>query len=343
MKTTAPFLGNERTPSGRMDEIDYLKCVCILLMVVFHLAYIGDKYPYAKLVVYTFHMPVFLLISGYLTHIGKPAREFLRKYLWIFIPYAVMETGYAVASSLLPVRQGLEELSLPAVVEALFVSPVGPYWYLHTLMLCALLYYAVFRLVRGQTITRFILLGLCFYGLARLHLLAFENAAYFLGGCILAQSGVLLNRFFRPSLWAAAPLILLCAVPENLSRGTLAGVLITYLAACLLLRFYPPADAPSPPRQPVHRTPHTGHPALFAYLHHAGQGLPASAGLRPYGHAVPDDSHRPGCGRQPRHRTSYLPVGAFALFFRKIKTTCGLPQRTSTPARCTQHPQTELR
>ena len=74
MKTTAPFLGNERTPSGRMDEIDYLKCVCILLMVVFHLAYIGDKYPYAKLVVYTFHMPVFLLISGYLTHIGKPAR-----------------------------------------------------------------------------------------------------------------------------------------------------------------------------------------------------------------------------------------------------------------------------
>ena len=149
MKTTAPFLGNERTPSGRMDEIDYLKCVCILLMVVFHLAYIGDKYPYAKLVVYTFHMPVFLLISGYLTHIGKPARQFLRKYLWIFIPYAVMETGYAVASSLLPVRQGLEELSLPAVVEALFISPVGPYWYLHTLILCALLYYAVFRLVRG--------------------------------------------------------------------------------------------------------------------------------------------------------------------------------------------------
>lgn len=239
MKTTLPFLGNERTPSARMDEIDYLKCVCILLMVVFHLAYIGDKYPYAKLVVYTFHMPVFLLISGYLTHIDKPAREFLRKYLWIFIPYAVMETGYAVASSLLPVRQGLEELSLPAVVEALFLSPVGPYWYLHTLMLCALLYYAVFHLVRGEAITRFIILGLCFYGLAHLRLLAFENAAYFLGGCVLAQTGVQLNRFFRPSLWAVVPLILLCAMPENLSRGSLAGVIITYLAASLLLRFYP--------------------------------------------------------------------------------------------------------
>ena len=239
MKTAVPPLENKRTPSGRMDEIDYLKCVCILLMVMFHLAYIGDKYPYAKLVVYTFHMPVFLLISGYLTHISKPVGEFLRKYLWIFIPYAVMETAYAVASSLLPVRQGLEELSLSAVVEALFIAPVGPYWYLHTLMLCALLYYAIFRLIQGQTMTRFIILGVCLYGLERLHLVAFENAVYFLGGCILAQTKVKLTRFFRPSLWAAVPLVLLCAVPENLHRGSLAGVAITYLAACLLLYFYP--------------------------------------------------------------------------------------------------------
>ena len=68
-------------------------CVCILLMVIFHLTYIGDKYPYAKQVVYTFHMPIFLLISGYLTNIGKSIKEFLKKYLWIFIPYAVMETS----------------------------------------------------------------------------------------------------------------------------------------------------------------------------------------------------------------------------------------------------------
>lgn len=208
-------------------------------MVIFHLTYIGDKYPYAKQVVYTFHMPIFLLISGYLTNIGKSIKEFLKKYLWIFIPYAVMETSYAVASCLLPVRQGLKELSLPAVIEAIFVSPVGPYWYLHTLILCALLYYAVFHLVRGEAITRFIILGLCLYGLTCLHLLAYENAAYFLGGCILAQTHVKLNRFFRPSIWAVIPFILLCAVPENLSRGSLAGVIITYLASCLLLYFYP--------------------------------------------------------------------------------------------------------
>ena len=238
MKTTAPFLGNERTPSGRMDEIDYLKCVCILLMVVFHLAYIGDKYPYAKLVVYTFHMPVFLLISGYLTHIGKPAREFLRKYLWIFIPYAVMETGYAVASSLLPVRQGLEELSLPAVVEALFVSPVGPYWYLHTLMLCLVSHYLVSRYVRGNALTKLIVLGLCLAGLHGCGLLSFTTAMYFAMGCAVRWGQADFSRLFRPSWLATVPLVWLCSYPSNLDRGCLAGVCIVYLCFCLLLATY---------------------------------------------------------------------------------------------------------
>ena len=49
----------------RIKELDYLKCVFILLMIIFHLVYIGDKYPYAKQIVYTFHMSAFLIISIY--------------------------------------------------------------------------------------------------------------------------------------------------------------------------------------------------------------------------------------------------------------------------------------
>ena len=59
----------------RMDELDFLKAVFILLMVAFHLVYIGNKYPYAKAVVYTFHMPGFLLISGYLANTQKNGEE----------------------------------------------------------------------------------------------------------------------------------------------------------------------------------------------------------------------------------------------------------------------------
>ena len=60
----------------RIKELDYLKCVFILLMIIFHLVYIGDKYPYAKQIVYTFHMSAFLIISGYLANIRKKAMPF---------------------------------------------------------------------------------------------------------------------------------------------------------------------------------------------------------------------------------------------------------------------------
>lgn len=67
MVTTPPT-----KPQARILELDFLKCVFILLMIVFHLVYIGNRYPVAKAFVYTFHMPGFLIISGYLLHVQKP-------------------------------------------------------------------------------------------------------------------------------------------------------------------------------------------------------------------------------------------------------------------------------
>lgn len=73
----------------RIKELDYLKSIFILLMIVFHLVYIGDKYPYIKQIVYTFHMSAFLIISGYLDNVQKDIRSFVRKLFWIFVPYMV--------------------------------------------------------------------------------------------------------------------------------------------------------------------------------------------------------------------------------------------------------------
>ena len=61
---------------ARILELDFLKCVFILLMIVFHLVYIGNRYPVAKAFVYTFHMPGFLIISGYLLHVRSLFRSF---------------------------------------------------------------------------------------------------------------------------------------------------------------------------------------------------------------------------------------------------------------------------
>lgn len=128
----------------RIEELDFLKCVFIILMIAFHLIYIGNTYPVAKQLVYTFHMPGFLLVSGYLFNVRKSWSRVGHTLLWILIPYAVMETGYTVMASLLPIREHIDHLSAGLLLNKIFLHPIGPYWYLHTLMLCGASYYICF-------------------------------------------------------------------------------------------------------------------------------------------------------------------------------------------------------
>lgn len=168
---------------SRVKEIDYLKCIFITLMIIFHLVYIGDKYPYAKQIVYTFHMSAFLIISGYLANNRKDARSFLRKLLWIFIPYACMEAAYTVMSHFLPVRESVDAITPTVLLDKIFLHPMGPYWYLHTLILCSLIYYITFRYVRLSVVSRLVVTGVCLFALSHWGgLMNFSNALYFLIG-----------------------------------------------------------------------------------------------------------------------------------------------------------------
>lgn len=225
---------------NRIAELDYLKAVFILLMIVFHLAYIGDKYPYAKSLVYTFHMPAFLIISGYVMNIAKGVRPFLRSMGWIFVPYAVMETGYVVMSALLPVRESVDHLTVSLWLDKLFLHPLGPYWYLHTLMLCGLTYLGVDKFLGrwNQTVSVWILLALCYAVLSVLGVLSLVNALYFMAGAVLKRTGVDFRSFFAPSFWAVVPVVWLACDEANLNKGTLSGVAMTYLVISLLLAVF---------------------------------------------------------------------------------------------------------
>ena len=127
------------TSTARSQELDYLKGVLILLMIAFHLVYFEHLYPYAKQVVYTFHMPAFLLVSGYLVNVAKTWRQFLITMMWIAVPYAIMESAYVVAASLLPVSDHVDNLTPALFLDKLLLNPLGPYWYLHTMIVCGLI------------------------------------------------------------------------------------------------------------------------------------------------------------------------------------------------------------
>lgn len=222
-----------------IDELDFLKCVMIVLMVSFHLVYFSELHPYAKQVVYTFHMPVFLIISGYLMNVGKPIGEFLQKMWWLALPYLVMESGYIVMASMLPIREHIDQLTPALFFDKLFLHPLGPYWYLQVMVVCGLSYYGVFCLSRLPLLGRLILLGLLFALYAQAGVIALSASFYFLAGIVVGQSGVGFLKVFRPAWLALVPLVWLATIPDNLHSNSIGGAMMVYLVISLLLATYP--------------------------------------------------------------------------------------------------------
>ena len=223
----------------RIKELDYLKGVMIIFVITFHLVYFEHLYPYAKQVVYTFHMSVFLVISGYLMNINKKWNGFLQTISKLAIPYIVMESGYVVMASLLPINEHIDHLTIEIFISKLLLHPLGPYWYLHMLIICGVNYYVIFRYTNVKELTRFILMGLSLYLYSHvLGILSFTTSIFFLIGIVLRQCNMDFMRFFQSSSLSLLAFLLLIFHEQYLSLSTLGGILIIYLViSCCLFIF----------------------------------------------------------------------------------------------------------
>jgi fucose 4-O-acetylase-like acetyltransferase len=66
-------------------------------------------------------MPGFLIISGYLMNITKPCKDFIKTILGYAIPYLMMESGYIVMASALPIREHIDNLTFSIFLDMLFL------------------------------------------------------------------------------------------------------------------------------------------------------------------------------------------------------------------------------
>ena len=184
-------------------------------------------------------MPGFLLISGYLMRVDRPLRQFSRTLLWLAVPYLVLESSYIVLSSVLPVRDGIDRLTVFTFADKFFVHPLGPYWYLHTLILCGIGYFSVWRQKKCSIISRLILLGFYLAGLAFVQLVAWDVSLYFVLGIIIRQSKLSFLQVFRPSWLAFIALLWLSCYPETFHKGSLGGLVTVYLVISAALAVFP--------------------------------------------------------------------------------------------------------
>lgn len=228
----------------RVQQLDYLKGIFILLMVLFHLELIESTYPLLRNAVYTFHMSAFLIISGYLANVNKTYGDFWKSLLRLIVPYLIFESLYVATQYLiggeLGANNAISHLSASDFVMRVVTQPTGPYWYIHTLIIATTVYWFIYKVLKLTGISGLALTGLILYGLSVFIVgLNWGNVTYFLIGVAINRSGNTFMGIITPSFLSVLPLVVLFGFPENFDNGTLAGIAITVLIISLLLSLFP--------------------------------------------------------------------------------------------------------
>ena len=218
----------------RNTDIDWIRAILIILMILIHIVSFGNAYPQLKAGILSFMMPTFLIITGYLVNIEKSSKEMGRYLMCLALPYVIMVTGFSVLSYFMPVRDGITELSLSQICEKIFVTSIGPYWFIQTMIICGILYYVSFKgaiwgtLRQGKTTmsttTSLFIFATLLLLLSKTPALSPSAATYYFIGAVLRQCHIGFNRIFRPSPVALLLWINLLGLEEWYDWGTLAIV-----------------------------------------------------------------------------------------------------------------------
>ena len=218
----------------RNTDIDWIRAILIILMILIHIVSFGNAYPQLKAGILSFMMPTFLIITGYLVNIEKSPKEMGRYLMCLALPYVIMVTGFSVLSYFMPVRDGITELSLSQICEKIFVTSIGPYWFIQTMIICGILYYVSFKgatwrtLRQGKTTmsttTSLFIFATLLLLLSKTPALSPSAATYYFIGVVLRQCHIGFDRIFRPSPAALLLWLLLLGMEEWYDWGTLAIV-----------------------------------------------------------------------------------------------------------------------
>lgn len=225
----------DKTTSKRSVEIDFTKGILIILMVIFHLGHFHTQYPKLTEIVYSFHMPAFLFLSGYLFSPKKDFTWLTGKLRGILLPYFVFEILYILCIGFLGTKIGASnfvDLSIATLLHKLFLHPIGTYWYLHTLTICIIICYLISKFIDNQ-LNYIILSGIVLFTLSLyIEGLKWSNIVYFLIG-IIFKSYMKYIPINKTLLVQIIAFILISYISDNLQRSSTASITLTLLFLCI--------------------------------------------------------------------------------------------------------------
>lgn len=180
----------------RLIAPDVIKGICIILMVYGHITFVGNFSDIQKKlvnVIYTFHMPLFLIISGYffkfksnkLSQLGTLVKT-------IGIPYIVFISLYLLGLIIIA-DFGITTNNKPPkdvfnFLEIIFLKPYGGYWFLHSLIvICFVFLFSKFIVPKENGILLFVIILSMFLWLDYFEIVALRTSAYFILGYVMKQ------------------------------------------------------------------------------------------------------------------------------------------------------------
>lgn len=220
-------------------EIDVMRAILIILVILVHIVNFGDLYPNIKNGILSFMMPAFLFITGYLVNINKKLSAFCVYILQIFLPYFIMVMGYIILSIYLPVRDGIKVFDFNTVTRVLFVTSIGPYWFLRVMMYCGILYYISFQAVKTLSKeAKFCIFATLLILVSQLTpLLHIKAVVYYFFGAGVKQFVGDFSKIYRKSLWAIIPFSLLVVNTDFWNWGSLSVGLCVIFFFCFAGKF----------------------------------------------------------------------------------------------------------
>ena len=228
----------------RIADLDFLKGIMIFLVVAFHLNLVISTYPVATSIVYVFHIPTFLIISGYLANVEKDFKTYLKGLGRLIVPYLFFESIYILMifflGRYLNANNSISELTVIDFFMKILIEPAGIYWYIHTLIYCSISYYLSYKLLKLKDWNALLCMGIILYVFIIItgSSMKMENIIYYIIGVFIMRSGLTFTEMIKPSSLAILPLIIILYNCDVYSRATIAGVAITLLVISMLLFIY---------------------------------------------------------------------------------------------------------
>jgi hypothetical protein len=171
-------------------------------------------------------------------NIEKPVGKFCKTVLGFVVPYIIMESGYIVMASIVPIREHIDQLTLEVFWDKMLLHPLGPYWFLRTLILCCIPYFVIFRRFRSR-IVESALLAIVYVLYSKAGVVVLTMPTYFFVGVVIRQSNSVFTDVFRPMWLSLLFIIVLVTEPQNLDARHIGGGLIVYFVTSFLLAIYP--------------------------------------------------------------------------------------------------------